>query len=120
MKERLSIIIMIVLIIAILVMESAVTAYAFTAQTKGSVIDKYWSNHIKHDIVMVDREIITIKDSEIRTDVGDDVLINVVIDGPNRPVITIIYRIVDMDSPPQSFHPSETEMEENPPFWYER
>ncbi len=99
---------------------SVTTAYAFTAQTKGSIISKYWRDQIKHDVVLIDRDIITIKGSEIRTDVGDDVLINVLIGGDltpmmsGVPIITIIYRIENGDHP--SMNNSRYERDDHPPF----
>ena len=84
------------LIVVLMVLFFTTFSWAYTAQTKGTVLRYYWKTNTH--VVMVDGELIYIYDSKIKAKTGDDVLLSVELDGPEKPVVSIIY-VFDYDSP---------------------
>lgn len=87
------------LLVMLMVLFSSVS-FAFNSQTTGLVTRTYWKHGVKQYEVLIGHEYVVLNKSIKGIIKWDEVIINVFINGPEKPIVSIVYKL-PLDTPPR-------------------
>jgi len=80
------------LILVMLVVLFSGVSFAFNSQTTGLVTRTYWKQGVKQYVVSIGHEYVVLNKSIKGIKKWDEVIINVFINGPEKPIVSIVYK----------------------------